>query len=65
MRLLRIKEVSEVTGLPVSSIYAAMGVNSFPRPVKIGSRAVGWKSRDIIAWLESRPLANASQRADA
>jgi prophage regulatory protein len=26
----------------------------FPRPVRLGVRAVGWRESDIVAWLASR-----------
>lgn len=29
----------------------------FPKQVKLGARAVGWRRRDIEAWLDSRPAA--------
>jgi len=31
-----------------------MADGAFPRPVKLGKRAVGWRASDITAWLESR-----------
>ena len=54
-RLLRRREVEEITGLSRSSIYRLMQDGQFPRPVKVGSAAVRWRASDITAWLESRP----------
>ena len=51
-RLLRRPEVQELTGLCTSAIYAGMKRGTFPRPVQIGPRAVGWRSQDIAAFLE-------------
>jgi prophage regulatory protein len=31
-----------------------MAEGTFPKPVKLGKRAVGWRASDIAAWLESR-----------
>ena len=56
-RLLRRSQVEEIAGLSRSSIYRRMQKGEFPRPVKIGSAAVRWKERDIVAWLESLPRA--------
>ena len=57
-RLLRRRQVEEITGLSRSSIYRLMQDGEFPRPVKVGPAAVRWRAeRPIIAWLESRPLA--------
>ena len=55
-RLLRRRQVEEVTGLSRSSIYRLMRNGEFPAPVRVGPAAVRWKVSDITAWLESRPL---------
>ena len=56
-RLLRRREVEELTGLSRASIYRKLPDGEFPRPVKVGSTAVRWKESDIAAWIESRPAA--------
>ena len=56
-RLLRRRQVEEITGLSRSSIYRLMADGEFPRPVKVGSAAVRWRASDINAWLKSRPEA--------
>ena len=53
-RLLRRREVEEITGLARSSIYRQMDRGSFPRPVRVGPAAVRWRASDITSWLESR-----------
>jgi prophage regulatory protein len=30
---------------------------AFPRPIRLGKRAVGWRERDVTEWLESREQA--------
>lgn len=49
--------VEEKTGLSRSSIYELMDRDLFPRPIRIGRRAVAWRESDIEAWLASRPIA--------
>ena len=56
-RLLRRRQVEEITGMSRSTIYKMMQNGDFPRPVKIGPAAVRWRSSDIRAWVESRPVA--------
>ena len=56
-RLLRRRQVEEITGLSRSSIYRLMQDGEFPRPVKVGPAAVRWRASDITVWLESRPVA--------
>ena len=56
-RLLRRRQVEEITGLSRSSIYRLMRNGEFPPPVRIGTSAVRWKASHITKWVESRPLA--------
>ncbi|MEM5341610.1 helix-turn-helix transcriptional regulator [Paraburkholderia azotifigens] len=49
--LLRRAHVVAATGLPLSTIYGRIKAGTFPAPVKIGARSVGWRCCDIDAWL--------------
>jgi prophage regulatory protein len=51
-RILRIPQVIELTGLKKTSLYLMIKSGKFPRPVRIGKRAVGWKLSDLKEWLE-------------
>jgi prophage regulatory protein len=55
--ILRRKQVEVITGLARSTIYAKVKTGKFPRPVRLGKRAVGWRLRDIEAFLSSLPEA--------
>lgn len=57
-RLLRVDEVTRITGLARSTIYKMMDSGTFPRPLRVGERAVRWRESDVVAWLESRPTAS-------
>ena len=50
-KILRIEEVTELVGLARSTIYAKVSAGSFPPPIRLGSRSVGWRLSDIDAWL--------------
>ena len=52
--LLRRHQVEAQIGLSRSSIYAAMLRGEFPRPVKIGRRAVAWPKSIIDEWIRTR-----------
>lgn len=54
MRIMRLTEVIQTTGLARSSIYSRMTEGSFPRPVSLGARSVGWVSEEIQDWVEAR-----------
>ena len=58
-RVLRRPEVEALTGLSRSTIYAMMSEGTFPTPIRLGKRAVGWPAERIRDWLESRPSAAA------
>lgn len=50
-KLLRLASVKEITGLSRSAIYAD---REFPKPVKIGPRAVAWVEEEIRSWVSDR-----------
>ena len=56
-RLLRRRQVEEITGIGRSSIYRLMQQGDFPQSVRVGPAAVRWRESAITDWLESRPLA--------
>ena len=56
-RLLRRRQVEEITGIARSSIYRLMQQGDFPQSVRVGPAAVRWRESAITDWLESRPLA--------
>ena len=49
-KIYRLPEVMNMTGLSRSSIYLRVSTDEFPKPVKIGRRAIGWPEESIIAW---------------
>jgi len=53
-RILRQPRVSDITGLPRSTIYQRIAEGTFPRPVPLGGRKVGWLESEIIAWQRER-----------
>jgi len=63
LTILRRKQVEARTGLSRSTIYAKMRRNpkrpadfdpTFPRPVSVGAKAVGWIEGEIDAWLTAQ-----------
>lgn len=53
MRILRLNAVISLTGLSRSTIYLLIKQGKFPKQVKLGERAVGWREVDVMAWLNS------------
>jgi len=61
--IIRRRDVEARTGLSRSAIYARLRPNpkrptdydpTFPRPIQIGPRAVGWIASEVDAWIASR-----------
>lgn len=51
---LRLPEVKALTGLSKSSLYAMIRERSFPAPVRLGTRAVGWVKSEVRQWAVDR-----------
>ena len=47
-RFLRLPEVRDRTGLSRSTIYVRLAAATFPQPVSLGARAVGWIEAEEI-----------------
>ena len=54
-RIMKFREVSAMTGLSRSSIYALIKKGSFPVQLKLSIRSSGWLWSEVKGWLESRP----------
>lgn len=54
----RLPSVLARTGLSRSTIYKKVADGQFPRPVKLGERAVAWDAAAVTAWISERVAAN-------
>jgi len=52
--ILRLPDVKKRTGLSRSSIYLKIQQGTFPRPIALGTKAVGWLEAEIQSWLEQQ-----------
>lgn len=61
--ILRRKQVEARTGLSRSTIYAKVRKSdkrptefdpTFPKPVQIGARSVGWIESEVDAWIDAQ-----------
>ena len=57
-RFLRRPEVTARTGLSRSTIQVRLAEGRFPRPVSLGSRAVGWIEAEVDEWIRQRIVAS-------
>ena len=51
---IRRKQVEMRTGLSRSTIYQYVKDGTFPRPIPLGPRAVGWLESDVSGWITDR-----------
>ncbi|PWK32564.1 AlpA family phage regulatory protein [Pseudomonas sp. OV226] len=53
--IMRLPEVTAISGLKRSSIYNLMAKGDFPKSRRIGSGgAIGWDSLEITAWVDAQ-----------
>lgn len=52
--LIRIDEVQRRTGYSKAWLYRIINLNRFPKPVKIGSRAIAFVESEVDEWIEQR-----------
>lgn len=52
--ILRRKQVEARTGLARSTIYQHVRAGTFPAPISLGAKSVGWIEAEVNAWLEAR-----------
>ncbi len=58
-RLIRIREVTSLTGLSKSYLYQLSNAGHFPKPIKLveGGTASAWLLAEVNDWIESRVAA--------
>ena len=58
MRMLRLPDVCEVTGLSPTTVWRREKDGQFPRRRRLGANLVAWRSDEIEAWIEALPEAD-------
>lgn len=54
MKIIRLNQVKDVTGLGRSTVYKYIAEGSFPKPISLGDRCVGWLESEIYDWILAR-----------
>jgi prophage regulatory protein len=54
MRILRRQAVEAKVGLKHTAIYDRIAAGTFPRPVPLGTQAVGWSESEVDAWIRGQ-----------
>ena len=56
-RFLRLAEVTQLTTLQRSAVYARIKAGTFPAPRQISSRCSVWLASEIFEWMGKQPIA--------
>jgi prophage regulatory protein len=59
---LRLATVKARTGLSRSTLYRRVAEGSFPAPVGLGGRSVGWLDTEVDAWVAQQVQARLAAR---
>ena len=51
LKLMKIKEVMDCTGLGRSTLYNYISEGLFPKPVSLGTRSVAWVESEVEEWI--------------
>ena len=62
-RLLTLRDVMAMTALSRSAVYALMAESRFPKPIRVGTRAVRWVEQEVADFIASRPRAGSERPA--
>lgn len=54
MKIIRPKELFKKIGLSRSTVWRLEKAGSFPKHMKLSSKAIGWNLDEIDAWLLAR-----------
>lgn len=53
-KLLRLKQVMDITGLSRSYVYELAKQGKFPKSVKLSEKSVAWVEKEVKEWVEQR-----------
>lgn len=54
MRILRLKDVMNATGLARSTVYKFIAEGSFPKSIPLGGKSVGWLESEVQDWISAK-----------
>jgi prophage regulatory protein len=55
LRVLTMKQVTELTSYTAQHIYRLERAGKFPSRIRMGENRVGWRLADVEGWFASRP----------
>ncbi len=61
MKVLRIRDVANTTGLSRTTLWRLERRGDFPRRIRLSPNSTGWIESEIEEWIESRPRKSSSE----
>ncbi|OJB36087.1 AlpA family transcriptional regulator [Burkholderia ubonensis] len=65
VKILRLRDVLDVVGVRKSTLYSWIKDGQFVAPVRLGPRAVGWKSDQVQAFVDGCQSTRSTDRVEA
>lgn len=63
-KILKRSTVESVTGMSRSTIYAKIAEGTFPKPIRLTARSVGWIEQEVQEWIKSRIVASRGEMSN-
>ena len=63
-RFYRTGELTKILGISRSTLHKWTKTGLFPKPFKLGTRAVGWSEVQIQEWVDTREPSDTFSKAD-
>lgn len=63
MKVIRISQVVNMTGVGRSTLYRWISEGQFPQQVNLGPASVGWLEQEVLAWIAERMCQRAEVNA--
>jgi prophage regulatory protein len=60
-RIIRKRQLHEFVGIRRTQVEQLISEGTFPKPIKLSTRAVGWTESSLIAWQQERIAASKSE----
>lgn len=55
MKILRVPEVTTITGLSRVTLWRLERKGQFPVRLRLSVNSVGWREDEVLDWVDSRP----------
>ena len=53
-KVMKLHEVVGTTGVARSTLYKMIAQGTFPEPIQLGQRSVGWIESEVQSWIKSK-----------